>query len=160
MNDSTAKTIFWKFNMHKFLSVTLLVFAFSSSVFAGPTEEAFKVVELWAKAFTAADVDAIVGIYAADAVFMGTGSKKIVTQPEGVRKYFEAALLGNKKFVASLPDSSVIALNDTTVVVTALDKLRATVDGKSEDLLGRVTFVLSKRASGWKIVHFHRSAMP
>ena len=57
-------------------------------------------------------------------------------------------------------DSSVVALNETTVVVTALDKLIATVDGKSQDIFGRVTFVLAKRETGWKIVHFHRSAMP
>jgi hypothetical protein len=26
--------------------------------------------------------------------------------------------------------------------------------------VGRVTFVVAKRASDWQIVHFHRSAMP
>ena len=146
--------------MRRFIFVSLLICSFFSSAIAGPKEDAFQVVESWAKAFTAADVDSIVGLYAADAVFMGTGTKTIVTQPEGVKKYFETALLGNRKFVASLVDSSVVALNDSTVVVTGLDKLIATVDGKSLDIFGRVTFVLSKRESGWKIVHFHRSAMP
>jgi uncharacterized protein (TIGR02246 family) len=146
--------------MHRFVAVSLLICAFCSSVIAGPKEEAFKVVELWAKAFTAADVDSVVGLYAADAVFMGTGSKSIVSQPEGIRKYFEVTLLGNRKFVASLVDSSVVALDDMNVVVTGLDKLVATVDGKSQDIFGRVTFILSKRESGWKIVHFHRSSMP
>ncbi len=146
--------------MRKFIFCSLLICSFFSSAIAGPKEEAFQVVESWAKAFTAADVDSIVGLYAADAVFMGTGTKTIVTQAEGVKKYFETALLGNRKFVASLVDSSVVALNDSTVVVTGLDKLIATVDGKSQDIFGRVTFVLSKRESGWKIVHFHRSAMP
>jgi uncharacterized protein (TIGR02246 family) len=146
--------------MRRFLVLTLFLVSFCSSAFAGPKEDAFQVIERWGNAFTAADVDTIVGLYAADAVFMGTGTKAIVTQPEGVRKYFEAALLGNRKFVASIVDSSVVALNDSTVVVTALDKLIVTVDGKSQDIFGRVTFVLSKRESGWKIVHFHRSAMP
>ena len=149
-----------RFIMRRFISVSLLILAFCSSVFAGPKEDAFQVVELWAKAFTAADVDTIVGLYAPDAVFMGTGTKTIVTQPEGVRKYFEVVLLGNRKFVASLVDSSTVALNETTVVVTGLDKLIATMDGKSQDIFGRLTFVLAKRESGWKIVHFHRSAMP
>ena len=146
--------------MRRLILISLLVCSFCASVFAGPKEDAFQVIERWGNAFTAADVDAIVGLYATDAVFMGTGTKAIVTQPEGIRKYFEAALLGNRKFVASIVDSSVVVLNDSTVVVTALDKLIATVDGKSQDIFGRVTFVLSKRESGWKIVHFHRSAMP
>ena len=146
--------------MRRIIYVALLVCGFCSSVFAGPKEDAFQVVDQWAKAFTASDVDTITGLYAPDAVFMGTGTKVIVNQPEGVKKYFEATLLGNRKFVASFLDSSIVALNETTVVVTGLDKLSVTVDGKSLDLFGRVTFVLSKRESGWKIVHFHRSAMP
>ena len=146
--------------MRRIIYVALLVCGVCSSVFAGPKEDAFQVVDQWAKAFTASDVDTITGLYAPDAVFMGTGTKVIVNQPEGVKKYFEATLLGNRKFVASFLDSSIVAVNETTVVVTGLDKLSVTVDGKSLDLFGRVTFVLSKRESGWKIVHFHRSAMP
>ena len=146
--------------MRRFIYLALSICAFCSSALAGPKEDAFQVVDQWAKAFTAADVDTIVGLYAQDAVFMGTGTKEIVTQPEGVKKYFEVTLLGRRKFVASLVDTSVVALNETTVVVTGLDKLIATVDGKSQDFFGRVTFVLSKRESAWKIVHFHRSAMP
>jgi uncharacterized protein (TIGR02246 family) len=146
--------------MRRFMLISLLICSFFSPAIAGPKEDAFQVVESWARAFSAADVDSIVSLYAPDAVFMGTGTKTIVTQPEGVKKYFETVLLGNRKFVASLVDSSVVALSDSTVVVTGLDKLIATVDGKSQDIFGRVTFVLSKRESGWKIVHFHRSAMP
>jgi uncharacterized protein (TIGR02246 family) len=146
--------------MRRILSACLLICAFSSAAIAAAKEDALQVVELWVKSFTAADVETIVGLYAPDAVFMGTGSKTIVTQPETIKKYFEATLLGNRKWVASLMDTSVLQLNDTTVVVTGLDKLVVTADGKSQDVFGRVTFVLSKRDSDWKIVHFHRSAMP
>jgi uncharacterized protein (TIGR02246 family) len=146
--------------MRRIIYFALLICGFCSSVFAGPKEDAFQVVDQWAKAFTSADVETITGLYAPDAVFMGTGTKVIVNQPEGVKKYFEATLLGNRKFVASFVDSSIVALNETTVVVTGLDKLSVTVDGKSMDFFGRVTFVLAKREFGWKIVHFHRSAMP
>lgn len=146
--------------MRKFLSTAILLGSVCSAVIAGPKEDAFHVLESWTQAFTASGVDAILGLYAPDAVFMGTGTKTIVTQPEAIRKYFEATLVSNRKFVISLVDSSVVALNDSTVVVTALDKVSVTVDGKSQDLFGRVTFVLSKKESGWKIIHFHRSAMP
>lgn len=90
--------------MRRILSACLLICAFSSATIAAPKEDALQVVELWAKSFTAADVEKIVALYAPDAVFMGTGSKTIVTQPEAIRKYFEAALLGNRKWVASLMD--------------------------------------------------------
>ena len=91
---------------------------------------------------------------------MGTGSKAIVTNTEGIRKYFQDGLLGNRRFVASIVDRSIVVLSDTVVVVTALDKLVVTGDGTTRDVFGRLTFVVVKRASGWKIVHFHRSAMP
>ena len=146
--------------MRKLLCFSLLLFSLCSTAVAGPKEEAFQVIERWGKAFTEADVDTIVGLYSPDAVFMGTGTKTIVTQPEGVRKYFEAALLGKRRFVAAIVDSSVVAISDTAVVVTALDKLVATAEGKTQDLFGRLTFILAKRESGWRIIHFHRSAMP
>lgn len=146
--------------MQRLLMIVTSFLLFCSTAIAGPKEDAFQVVERWGKAFTEADVETIVGLYAPDAVFMGTGTKTIVTKTEDIRKYFQTALLGNRKFVASIVDSSVVVLSDSAVVVTALDKLAATTDGKTQDLFGRLTFVLAKRDAGWKIVHFHRSAMP
>lgn len=144
--------------MIKMLAFSLALF--SSCALAGPREDAIMVVERWAKAFTEADVDTIVGLYAPDAVFMGTGSKTIVTKPEDIRKYFQGALLGNRRWVAALADSVVTVVSNNVVMVTAMDKLAMTVDGKTTDVLGRVTFVVVKRDAGWKIVNFHRSAMP
>ena len=146
--------------MHKVKTLCLCMILLASSAFAGPKEDAFEVIERWAKAFTEADVDTIVSLYASDAVFMGTGSKTIVTQPEDIKKYFQAALLGNRRFVATFVDSRVTPVSETAFVATVLDKLAVTADGKTQDVFGRVTFVVAKRESGWKIVSFHRSAMP
>jgi ketosteroid isomerase-like protein len=55
--------------------------------------EALAVLDQWTKAFAASDVDAIVKLYAPDALFMGTGSKTVVTDPAAIRKYFEGAIL-------------------------------------------------------------------
>ena len=133
---------------------------FGASAIAGPKEDASLVVERWAKAFTEADVETIVSLYASDAVFIGTGSKSIVTKPEDIKKYFQGALLGSRRWVATFVDTAVTAASETAIVITAMDKLAMTVDGKTTDLFGRVTFVVAKRDSGWKIVSFHRSAMP
>jgi uncharacterized protein (TIGR02246 family) len=131
-----------------------------SAATAGPKEEAVQVLERWAKAFTDSDVDGIVKLYAADALFIGTGSKTVVLKPAEIRSYFENALLNNRPRSATLGDYSVMPLSDTAVVVTGLDTVTGVRDGKPFSNRGRVTFVVAKRGSDWQIVHFHRSAMP
>ena len=146
--------------MRKLLIAVTLFALLCSAAFAGPKEEALQVVEKWTKAFTESDVHGIVKLYAPDAIFFGTGSTTLVTKPEQIRKYFEQALLSNRPRGATVGDHSVMVLSDTTVVVTGLDTVTGTRDGKTYSANGRVTFVITKRDLGWQIVHFHRSAMP
>lgn len=131
-----------------------------SAACGGPKEEALQILEKWTKAFTASDVDGIVKLYAPDALFVGTGSKVVVTTPEGIRAYFEAALLTNRPRSAALNSYDVMPLSDTAVVVTGLDTVTGVRDGHPTSAPGRVTFVVAKRGADWLIVHFHRSAMP
>ena len=146
--------------MRAFLSAVTLLVLLSSAAIAGPKEDALQVLEKWAKAFTDSDVDGIVKLYAADALFLGTGSKTVVVKPEGIRNYFEAALLNNRPRSAMLGDYAAMALSDTSVVVTGLDTVTGVRDGKTFSAVGRVTFIVAKRDSDWQIVHFYRSAMP
>jgi uncharacterized protein (TIGR02246 family) len=146
--------------MRELLIAVALLASLSSAAIAGPKEDALQVVDKWAKAFTASDVDGIVSLYAPDAIFLGTGSKTVVVAPEGIRKYFEQALLTNRPRGARLDSSSVMEVSDTAVVVAGLDTVTGVRDGTALTANGRVTFVLGKRGSEWKIVHFHRSAMP
>jgi hypothetical protein len=145
--------------MRALLSTTALLISLSSAANAGPKEEAFQVVEKWTKAFTESDVDGIVKLYAADAVMLGTGSKALIASPEGIRRYFEGALR-NSKLTAALGEHSVLQISDTTVVVTGFDTIVGVFADKPLNLAGRDTFVITKRAADWQIVHFHRSAMP
>ncbi len=146
--------------MRKLLIDVSLFASLCSSAIAGPKEEALQVVQNWTKAFTDSDVDGIVTLYAPDALFFGTGSKALVTKTEDIRKYFEAALLTNRPRGATVGDHSVAVLSDTVVVITGLDNVAGTKDGKIYSAIGRTTFVVAKRGAGWQIVHFHRSAMP
>jgi len=132
----------------------------SSAAVAGPKEDALQVLEKWAKAFTDSDVDAIVKLHAPDALFMGTASKTVVVQTEGIRAYFENALLNNRPRSAKLTDSSAVVLSDTVVAVSCLDALTGVRDGKTFGTTGRVTFVIAKRGADWQIVQFHRSPVP
>ncbi len=134
------------------------------SMTAEPEEEALRqaalVLEKWSKAFSASDVDAIVQLYSDDAIFVGTGSKTVVKSRDGIRKYFEEALLNNRPRGASLASCETMILSDHAVVMSGLDAVSGVRDGVSFSNGGRITFVVAKRGAEWKIVHFHRSAMP
>jgi uncharacterized protein (TIGR02246 family) len=142
------------------LCALVLTTAVASPVLAGPEEDALQVIQKWAGAFRASDVDAIVALYAPDAMFLGTGSRTVVRKTEEIRQYFERALLTDRPRGAVLESHSVMALSDGAVVVTGLDTTTAVRDGKTISSPGRVTFVVAKRGTEWKIVHFHRSSVP
>jgi len=144
----------------RFIVGVLMLMASISTAAADSKADALQIVDRWAKAFTASDVDAIVKLYAPDALFMGTGSKAVVTKPEAIRTYFEAALLNNRPRGASLNSFESMVLSDNAVLVTGLDTVTGVRDGTPTSATGRVTFVVAKRGADWQIVHFHRSAMP
>jgi uncharacterized protein (TIGR02246 family) len=123
-------------------------------------EHALRIVEQWSQAFAASDVDGIVRLYAPDALFIGTSSKSVVTETAGIRQYFEHALLTRRPRGAINSDPSVLVLSDDTVLITALNTTTGVNDGQPFSMPGRVSFVIARRGDAWKIVHFHRSAMP
>jgi uncharacterized protein (TIGR02246 family) len=118
---------------------------------------ALEFLERWRRAFLESDVDAIVKLYAPDALFMGIGSKTVVSTSAEIRKYFENA------FLIQMPHDVVttqenIVLSDDVVLVAGTSVSTSVVDG--EPFPDRVTFVLARRGTEWLIVHFHASAMP
>src|SRR3954471_4562967 len=112
------------------LLVTMMV-SLSSAAIAGPKEDALQVLEKWAQAFTASDVDAIVKLHAPDALFMGTASKNVVKQTAGIGAYFENALLNNRPRTAKLTSYEALVLSDTAVAVSGLDFLTGVRDGNT-----------------------------
>jgi ketosteroid isomerase-like protein len=146
--------------MRRCFYVFALTGLLGSSVLAGPKEDALTILDQWGKAFAASDVDAIVKLYAPETYFMGTGSKSVVTDHAAIRKYFEDAILTRRPRSAPITESHVVVLSDDAVLVTGLNSSNGVLDGKPFSNPGRVTFVIAKRGPDWKIVHFHRSAMP
>jgi uncharacterized protein (TIGR02246 family) len=146
--------------MPRLLVALALITALGSPAIAGPIEEALQVVEQWTDAFTTSDVDGIVKLYAPDALFLGTGSKTVVTKPEELRQYFEQVFRSLKSRGVKVGDHAAMVVSDTVVVVTGLDTVTGVRDGTPISANGRVTFVIAKRGSDWQIVHFHRSALP
>lgn len=127
---------------------------------SSPASEAEQVLARWAAAFSDSNVDAIVGLYAPDASFFGTGSQALVTAPEQIRRYFETGLNRDKPRGAELLEHSVQVVSDDVVIITGKDRVSGTKNGSVYQAEGRVTFVLRKQASTWQIIHFHRSALP
>jgi hypothetical protein len=102
--------------MRRFVLAAAMFAALCSLANAGPKEDALQVLEQWAKAFSASDVDGIVKLYAADTTFLGTGSKTVVVKSDEIRKYFEQALLNNRPRGAKLNSYSATVLSDTAVL--------------------------------------------
>jgi uncharacterized protein (TIGR02246 family) len=131
-----------------------------TSVAAAPRDEALAVVERWAAAFAASDVDAIVALHAPDATFVGTSSTGVLTGHDAIRGYFERALLADRPRGALLGERAVTVVSPREVVVTGLDTTTRVREGVRVEAPGRVTFVVAKQGGDWRIVHFHRSALP
>ena len=60
--------------------------AFLSVASAGPAEEANAVIDQWSALYTANDRDALIGLYAPDAILLGTTSPVISEGTEGIRE--------------------------------------------------------------------------
>lgn len=123
-------------------------------------KEALEVVESWSLAFTQSDTDKLMSLFAPDAVFIGTTSKGLVTGTDDIRHYFESNLVQTKRYVSELTSTLIDAVSDDVATVTALNKITITENDRTELALGRLSIVVKKRSGLWKIVHFHRSAMP
>lgn len=132
----------------------------STTVSAAPRDDALAVIDRWAAAFAASDVDAIVALHAPDATFVGTSSTSLLTGHDAIRGYFERALLVDRPRGATLGERAVTVVSPREVVVTGIDATTRVRDGTRIDTPGRVTFVIAKQGRDWRIVHFHRSALP
>lgn len=128
--------------------------------YSDPKEDALDVLNKWTRAFAEADVDGIVHLYSNDALFLGTGSKLVVTQTEEIRGYFETALLNDRPRTATINNYSAIELSEAVVVFSGLDTITGVRNGNQTISNGRVTIVVAMRNGEWKIVQFHRSQLP
>ena len=142
------------------LIAAMALVASVSLAHAGPKEDAYQVLEQWSKAFGDADVERIAKLYSPDALMIGTFGKEILTTPDQIRKYFDVNLHANKPRTAKINNSEALVVNENTVLVTGFDTITGVKDGQPLNSMGRVTFVLAKRGSDWKIVHLHRSPLP
>jgi uncharacterized protein (TIGR02246 family) len=120
-------------------------------------DEAFQVMEAWTRASKASDIDAIIKLFAPDALLMGADSKTVITGQAHIRKYFEDSFLTRRTRVLGITQQNAV-LSDDVVLVTQYSVWTNAPEGYS--FPERITFVLARRGVGWLIVHFHSSATP
>ena len=147
----------WEGMMKTFaLALCLSLGAFLTVALAGPAEEANAVIDQWSATYTANDRDALVNLYAPDAILLGTTSPVISEGTEGIRKYFQELPGSGRK--NTIVERRTIVLSETSVVGTGFYNFaRATENDTPRP--SRFTMVVVKRDGRWMIAHHHSSPL-
>ena len=121
---------------------------------------ALSALHAWVDAVNRHDLEAIVAIFAPDASFFGTSTQTLVSSSEGIRQYFDVVLKNYAPLRAALGSVIVSELSPDSAVITGYDKWQVTLNGESVEGIGRLSVAVALRDNHWRIISFHRSAMP
>ncbi len=138
-------------NLARVLTVSFLLVA--SGAIAGPAEEANGLVDKWSATYSSNDRDALVKLYAPDAILLGTVSPVISEGTEAIAKYFGPPS-GNTNVIG---ERRTIVLGDNAVVVTGFYEFTRMKDGQPVPGPSRFTMLVTKRDGEWRIAHHHSS---
>ena len=143
-------------------SLLLAAAAWSTSVIAGPQEDALATYDKFFTSFTTGNQVEIAALFAPDALFYGTGSTEVVTSPQGVVAYFTEALSANRGDTKARPlEREALVLSDSVVAISGKWQSERTLNQKMTTAgPSRVTVVMQKRGNKWLIVQFHNSPTP
>ncbi len=132
----------------------------TSPAMADSKNGALSTVQAWISALNRSDLNGVVAAFASDARFFGTTTKTLITTPEGIRHYFHVVFEKYAPLSVELGEVTVSELSSDSAVLTGYDKWKVTIDGKSAEGIGRLSVAIARREGEWRIVSFHRSAMP
>ena len=130
----------------------------SFAAWAGPGEDATKLVQRWATLYSANNVNALVDLYATDAVLFGTSSPVISEGSDAIHAYFGALKgSGNKNTVRSM---RVMVITDDAVMVTGFYDFSNATRSPPTVRPARYTMLITRRdVADWKIAHHHSSPL-
>ena len=114
----------------------------------------------WVAALNRQDMDGVVANFAADVSFLGTSSQAVLGTPADIRQYFTEVFAKFAPLSVELGELHISALTTDSVVVTGFDRWRITLAGTPAEGIGRLSVAIARRDGQWRIVSFHRSAMP
>jgi uncharacterized protein (TIGR02246 family) len=139
-----------------FLILVLLAFASRVNVaLADPADEVSAVVDRWATAFNTNDVDALVNLYAPDAILVGSTG---LTRQEGrdaIRGYFARLAHSGDKVV--IEDRKIVSLGDNITYATGFYEFSAMREGELKKTKAGFSMVFVKQGNDWLIAHHHSS---
>ena len=121
---------------------------------AGPAEEASAIVDQWSATYSANDRDALVKLYAPDALLLGTTDQVATRGTQDIREYFVALDKGGRR--NTIKERDVIVLGPEAVVVAGFYDF-ARKEQNYDPRPSRFTMVVVKRDGRWLIAHHHSS---
>jgi uncharacterized protein (TIGR02246 family) len=125
--------------------------------FAGPAEEANAALDRFSAAYTANDVDALVQLYAPNAILLGTNSPIISEGRDAIRAYFTNLKLAGSGNKNEIQERRTIIVNDSAVILTGFYQFTRMSDGQPVPAPARFTVLLTKVGDQWLIAHQHSS---
>jgi len=144
--------------MKKLYSVFLTLFFKRSS--NNVLDDGDQLLANWVAAVNRCDVDAVMQLFAADAMFYGTSTKTLITSSEGIRQYFEQAFAQLQPLSMSIDNNKIQSVSDDVLLTACTDEWSVMLDGQKQVMAGRLVLTAAKRQEEWRIVSFHRSVMP
>jgi hypothetical protein len=121
---------------------------------AGLIDEAKAFLGHWAAMFNTQIPERLVPLYAEDGTLHGTSQAKLNHGTAQIRAYFRGT--STVAFGTYLAE----ALSDDTVLCVGNYTFTRVQDGQTITTPARFTFVVWRRADGWRVVHHHSSREP
>ncbi|KIH82895.1 SgcJ/EcaC family oxidoreductase [Pseudomonas batumici] len=113
----------------------------------------------WNTALQTGNAQAVVDLYAPDAVLQPTVSNKVRTTPAEIKDYFEHFLA--LKPVGQINYRDIHQLGSNVAMDSGVYTFTLTeANGKTRQVQARYTFVYEQVEGQWKILNHHSSAMP
>jgi hypothetical protein len=129
--------------------VALLAFV-PVTAMAGSEEDGAAAIDRWVAAYNANDLDALMKVYAPDAILQGTSEPQINVGTADLRKYFRNLPKGGSS--NSIQERRMFVINDSTVLGVGIYTFKG---GPA-----RFSFLVVKRGNDWLIQHHHSSSIP
>jgi uncharacterized protein (TIGR02246 family) len=139
------------------LGLTLLVMV--PPVLAGDKEDVAAAAAEWTKLFVDDNPDAILALYAKDAVLWGTLSPTRRETPAALREYFVGAFKVLPGHKVAFGDQLIRVYGDTAIN-TGYYTFSYVKDGETKSLPARYSFTYVKNGEYWLIVDHHSSTLP
>jgi len=113
----------------------------------------------WLKLVSVQDMDGVVGMYADDAVLLGTYSNKVRIGKDDIKEYFKEFL--SKKPKASLIQATTHYVLDRFYIINGFYDFEIESSNNNKEVVhARFTFVFGTKESELKIISHHSSIIP